>query len=322
MCLTSRFALPRITRLPIGRALGLALVFSELIACRFEQPRDDGQTGTGGQGGHAEAMPLSIATWNVHNLINDNLDSGLPFEDVDAGYQAHKKAVIRALDELSVDIVMLQEVEHQKVLDELNDGLAKPFAHATLLDGNDPRGVDIAILSRVPLGAVVTHKDEKFTKNGTNAPLYSYARDCLEVHLNYNGREIVLLGVHFKSKDNDAPDKRLAEAQHTRLLADALLADASNTALLILGDYNDLPSSLPVEAVAGTVPRFENAAALAPSTDRWSFYYNGQYELVDHQFANPVLFDMLDLSSVQIPHTDTTESASDHAPILATYLVR
>ncbi len=137
--------LPRSTHLPRLATSLVALLGTALSvgACRFEEPRDDGQGGAGGSGsgGASEAAPLTVVTWNVHNLINDKLDADLEFEDVDPDYDAHRVAVAKVIDELAADVVVLQEVEHAKVLDELNQALAAPYPHQALIEGNDPRGV-------------------------------------------------------------------------------------------------------------------------------------------------------------------------------------
>jgi hypothetical protein len=78
-----------------------------------------------------------------------------------------------------------------------------------------------------------------------------------------------------------------------------------------------------VNFVLGAEPDlYVNAPDALPSADRWTFDYMGMLELVDHQMANPLIGAMLDPASVTIPHGADIENASDHSPVLATYLVR
>jgi endonuclease/exonuclease/phosphatase family metal-dependent hydrolase len=187
---------------------------------------------------------------------------------------------------------------------------------------NDPRGIDVGILSKYPLGEVVSHRDDDFSKEGTTTPTYQYARDALEVHLTFNGRPIVLFGVHYKAKDNDDPDKRLAEAQHTRALADAITATSPGTGILILGDFNDTPGSPPYQATVGSGDdSYRNAAENVAQADRWTFDYQGSLELVDQQMGNPLLTERLVPTSVRILHEPEVDPASDHYPLIATYLI-
>jgi len=55
-------------------------------------------------------------------------------------------AVLEALD---ADAVLLQEVEDLPLLGRL--ALRAGYPEARLLDGNDPRGIDVGLLSRLPV---------------------------------------------------------------------------------------------------------------------------------------------------------------------------
>ncbi len=284
-------------------------------------PSPTSTNGSGGAGGQKPTKPLTIANWNVHNFVNDIADSGIANEWKDYKWDEHRANVGKVLKSLDADIVVLQEVEHMKVLEELNElELDGVYEHLALIDANDPRGIDNGVMSKLPLLKEVSHKDESFTKVGTQGPSYKYSRDCLEVHIEHNGRPIVLLGVHYKAKENDDPDKRLAEAQHTRAIADAITAKNPQTGVIILGDFNDTPGSVPYNWTIGEPPnQYGNAPDQIPAKDRWTFDYKGALELVDQQMANPLMYGMLNAASVSIPHTPEVEEASDHAPILARY---
>jgi endonuclease/exonuclease/phosphatase family metal-dependent hydrolase len=213
-------------------------------------------------------------------------------------------------------------VETEALLHDLNDSeLDGRYSEVILVDGNDPRGIDVGVLSKLAFESVESHKDDLFSALGTNQPKYTYARDALELQLVFNGRTIVLFGVHFKAKENDDPQKRLAEAQHTRGLADTVTANDPATAILVLGDYNDTPGSPPCDAVVGEDPDvYVDSADQVAEADRWTFDFQGSHELVDHQMASPLLAGMRD--KVAIQHGPEAAAASDHAPIIATYQIR
>jgi endonuclease/exonuclease/phosphatase family metal-dependent hydrolase len=285
-------------------------------------------SGSGAGGGTAEPESIRLVNWNTRNFLNDVFDSDAPQEETrtTAAYQAQRVAVGEVLEALDPDVVVFAEVENQAVLDDLADTeLGGAYPGRAVSDGNDPRGINVAALSRVPFDAVVSHAGDKFPVQGTTGPLYGYARDCLELHLTWNGRQVILLAVHFKAKSDSDPtqaDKRLAEAQNTRALADALAVEHPEAVIAILGDYNDLPGSPPVEAVAGAEPSlFTDVAAQAPENDRWTFEFQGALELIDHQMVNGRFLGMLEPGSVVIEHGAAVSDASDHAPVSATYLV-
>jgi endonuclease/exonuclease/phosphatase family metal-dependent hydrolase len=180
------------------------------------------------------------------------------------------------------------------------------------------------VLSRLAFDRVVSHKADEFTEGGTASPVYHYSRDCLELHLTVNGRRVILLGVHFKAKaPPDDPQKRLAEGEHTRAIADALTAADPEAAVLVLGDFNDTPDSPAVAAIAGAAPSVyvDSAARVSPAEDAWSYEFQGTRQLIDHQLASPKLAALLVPGSVTITHAAAQSAASDHAPVAATYRI-
>lgn len=306
----------------LPRAPFLALLLAlcaTLVACG-EYGNASTTTGTA----KPPAQSVKIVNWNVHNFVNDVLDSNVLAEEIDTNWLTHKTDIARVLRELDPDIVMLQEIENGAVLEALNAELDDAFPFLVLYQGNDPRGINIALLSKIEVVLAKTHRSEKFKKIGDpQGPAYRYARDCVEVHIKVGERPVVLLGVHYKAKENDNPDKRLAEAQHTRAIADQLAEEDPERAIVILGDFNDTPGSSPYDWTLGNDPsRYRNAADHVQAPLRWTFNYKGQLELVDQQMANSVLYEMLDPNTVEILHTDAVETASDHAPIVATYEIQ
>jgi endonuclease/exonuclease/phosphatase family metal-dependent hydrolase len=295
-------------------------------ACIGDADYDDdgGNGGAGGSGGSlpTEPIPFSVVTWNTKNLFNNQNDSAAPQEEIDNNWPTRRAEVGRVVNALDADFVVLQEVEHDIVVNELNEvELAGKYAHIAVSEGNDPRGIDVGVMSKYPLDQVVTHAEEGFVQIGTSSPLYKFARDAFEVHITVNQRHVVFIGVHFKAKDNDDPEKRLAEAQRTRQIADAIAADDPQAAIVVLGDFNDLPQSPPYEAISAGSPSFQNAALSAPTADQYTFEFGGQQELVDHMMINPLMAERLDPATVKIDHGPEAEAASDHSPVFAGFMI-
>ena len=292
---------------------------------------DPGSTSTGAGaggsgGGSSEPVALRVANWNVHNFVNHLNDSDVDQEEYQSqsAYEAQRAAIGDVVDALTPDVMVFSELENQTVLDDLVESeLAGTYEGRAISVGNDPRGINVAAISRGAFVSVVTHADEIFTPEGMTGPSYNYARDCLELHLDVNGRRVILLGVHYKAKTSpDDPDKRLAEAHHTREIADALTIEHPDAAIVILGDFNDLPGSPPYLETVGEPPDvYTDAAEQVAAGDRWTFDFNGALELVDHQMTNPAMTGMLEPGSAVIRHGGDVEAASDHAPIAATYQV-
>ena len=68
----------------------------------------------------------------------------------------------RIISELNADVLCLVEVESRPVLRRFNETILKEAAypHAMLIDGNDERGIDVAILCQRPLRDLRSHVDD------------------------------------------------------------------------------------------------------------------------------------------------------------------
>jgi len=321
------------------RQFGACFLFSVLGLSCFVACGDDGDSsagaggqsstssGVGGDGGAGgfvvSGEPIKILNWNTRNFFNAQNDSPSPDEPfVDPqDYQAQLQAVADALRDLDPDVAVLAEVENQNVLDDLLAELGPEYVDSAVIDNdNDPRGIDVAAISKIPFSDVVSHMNDLFPLQGTQSPEYTFARDAVEFHLTFRGQAIVLIGVHYRSKGPpDDPNKRLAEAQRTRAIANGLTAADPDLGVVILGDFNDLTDSPPWDAIAGADPdKYLDAASYVPQADRWTYDFNGSLELIDHHMANKRMQQHLDTSLVEIRH-GLPMTASDHAPMMVTY---
>lgn len=271
----------------------------------------------------ASPQQMKAMNFNCLNLFNDKLDSpGLPVaEEVDttAKYQAHLDQIASVFTQYDPDVAILQEVENEAVVYDLAQKLGK-YPHTAITEGNDPRGIDIAILSKYPFQVAPSHKGEFFSPSTDPTETYVYSRDVLEAHMIYNGRHVVFMGVHFKAEIDAASQlKRLAEAEHTRELFTAIHADDPSTAIIVLGDFNAAPGSAPILALLGADPLpFTSAGSFMAEADRWSVNFGNVHQLYDDQIMDANALSMLDQTSVTIPHIGASDG-SDHDPMVATY---
>lgn len=294
---------------------------------------DDGDGGSSGEGGSAPSStstgstgagtPLVVVNWNVRNFFDTEDD---PSTDQDlvptsSEYEAKVGALAAVLRELNPDVAVLQEVENETVLQDLAERVDPAYTAVELVEGNDFRGIDIGAISKIPFDSVVSHKDDSFSLPGGGPE--TFTRDCPEFHITHAGKKIILLGVHFRSKGgDDDPDRRLAEAIQSRAIADSLAGQFPEAGIAILGDYNDLPGSDPVEYIRTGPPAFLDAVDSVPEADRWTFDFQGTLELIDHQMSNPIMAAWLDPASVSIRHGADITAAGDHSPVRAVYNVQ
>lgn len=263
-----------------------------------------------GCGPVAEPVELRVVTWNVNNLFNDRRDSPELLSETiaeHADYQARVAAIRHVLQGLAPDVIVLQEVENASVTLDLVAGMPGFDFTSTSL-GNDPRGIDNAVLSRWPLADVRSHASESFFDAGSEAA--GYARDCHEIHLDVAGGELVLLSVHFKATSSAASvARREAEARQTALIAGGLSAP-----LLVIGDFNAEPDAPELAPLAD----YTSLGASLPAAQRYS-HRSGR--LLDDQRPNAALLAAYELDSISVARPAAASEVSDHYPVSATYLL-
>lgn len=176
----------------------------------------------------------------------------------------------RIINELKADILCLVEVESRPVLRRFNDTILKDqsYPHAMLIDGNDDRGIDVAMLCRRPLSDLRSHVDD-LDPNGR--PVFS--RDCAEFKIDIPGtRHLWILLNHFKSRgygskaSNDAKRKRQTE----QVAAILKRFNLQKQWVVVAGDFNELPDSdslAPLLQLPGLRNSFEK---LPNDADRWT----------------------------------------------------
>jgi endonuclease/exonuclease/phosphatase family metal-dependent hydrolase len=256
----------------------------------------------------AERAPalVRVATWNVHDLF-DAEDRLVPPGDADLvpgpeeveGKLARVAAVLARLD---ADLVLLQEVEGGAVLARL--AALSGYPAARLVDGNDPRGIDVAALSRLPLRAYLSHAEE-LGPDGRRL----WPRDCVEILAEAGGRPLALVGTHLSSALSDDGTRRRWQAARLRELADLARAAEPEALVLAGGDLNDAPGSAALEPLLAD-GAWRDATPAAPAT--WGDGADAarlDYLLVAAEDAAAV-------AGAEVQDGPDVEAASDHRPVV------
>jgi endonuclease/exonuclease/phosphatase family metal-dependent hydrolase len=166
---------------------------------------------------------------------------------------AERKLIADRIKRMNLDVLAVQEVEDIDTLRQFNrDDLAGLYPHTVLIEGNDPRLIDIGLLSKLPLGAVTSWQHIPDPLDGN--PLFS--RDLLQVDvLNTSRKErlFTIFNNHLKSHfvpftaaDPVAEAARANELRRRQCQASAAIIAAEtrpNNRYLVLGDMNDPPDS-------------------------------------------------------------------------------
>ena len=291
---------------------------------------------------------LRVMTFNVENMFtrfdfrrSEDLDDYLGLlegEDAASRLALAKAARLILDDEIRTfcaltiraarpDVVLLQEVESLRALRRFHDKYllgvgGDPLPHLAVLEGNDGRGIDVAVLSRLPLETVTSHKEltlgELYAAGFAWEPhgleraqlerdrmfadprLKVFRRDCLEVHLRVGERALTLFNCHFKSLGAGRTDTRrfrLVEAAAVRHLLERTRARGQED-YLVAGDLNDYTETDGVaDAGHGLAPLLDSGLVvdavkrIADPRDRWTHFYPPErlYNQLDYLLLSPAL---------------------------------
>jgi endonuclease/exonuclease/phosphatase family metal-dependent hydrolase len=269
-------------------------------------------------------VTLSVATWNVKNFFDENDD---PAHQDDLPTAAEVKAKIKALGaalrQLKADVLALQEVENRQLLDRLvSEELSSlQYKHVRLLEGNDVRGIDVALLSRYPVPKAISHVKDVFKGVPPDTQNYGFSRDCLEATIEpAAGRRLILLINHLRASDGtnyqESVARREAQAQRVREIADATLAAHPDANLAVVGDLNDTPDSKTIQLLRDGAPALRDLLTLVPADQRYTHAKKSQ---LDYILAAPGLDSDLIQGSVRADHATVFGDTSDHFPVLARF---
>ena len=171
------------------------------------------------------------------------------------GKLATERALIAArIKRMDLDVLAVQEVEDIDTLRQFaRDDLGGLYPHVVLIEGNDPRLIDIGLLSKLPLGGVTSWQHVPDPLKPGQAV---FSRDLLQVEIlspSRRERLFTLFNNHLKSHfvpfnapDPEAERKRANDLrQRQSQLAAAIIAAETrpNSRFLVVGDMNDPPES-------------------------------------------------------------------------------
>ncbi len=326
-------------------------------------------------------MPeLRIATFNCENLLMrcdfaaanvagaarklTNVSSSQVADQVDAVFDVlsedDRTLTAQALAATKADVCALQEVENLVTLTAFHNRYLtrwanQPYTTRILHEGNDGRGIDVALLSRLSVIREISHAALTVADMDIKPPgrvsheARIFRRDCLEVDVVKEGRALTLFVCHFKSMHGGRKKTnaiRTAEARAVRAILEARFSDPASAEWIILGDFNDYTEidGVPV-ATHGLAPLLEDGftidlagQVLDDPLTRWSHYYPKEktYGALDHMFLSPKLAEKNRSASLtyiragaawrcerhkgfRLPGVGwSNPKASDHCPLAAT----
>jgi predicted extracellular nuclease len=247
---------------------------------------------------------MRLATFNCENLFarykfKSNFDSlasdGFTINDLafDIFEETDKQITGQAIREVDADVLALQEVENLPVLDRFNSRYLAPmkYRHRFLVDSHDPRGIDVAILSRYPIVSVRSYREERNAANtGT-----LFSRDCLELQIEVGKRLLFVYVNHFKSMMEGRDQTRARRSEQAsrvaKIIDDRWQQSGYEGNYVVLGDLNDYPDSATSLTSLLTHKGLTNIVERLPKDEQWTHFYSkgNEYKQLDYLLVSSSL---------------------------------
>lgn len=279
------------------------------------------------------AGDLRIAQMNMYNLfdtVNDPRTGDDDSTPTPEQYAIKLEKIAKAIVSLGMpDVVSANEIENETVL---NDLIARPelkdagYKVIVQNQNNDERGIRVGVL----------YKGDKLESVGVEAPnpkfsfpdggrgqidrSLLYARPPLVVDFKLRGAAQASEGAglltiavnHFKSKlGGDLPEaRRQMQGQYLGEWLDARRATRPGDAVVVVGDLNALYGDGAYEKLAKRADgssRLYDAPLRLPESDRYTYIYRGQKNMLDHLMVSSGREDAI--TAVKILHVNTPKDA-------------
>ncbi len=210
----------------------------------------------------------------------------------------------KVLKDLKADICCMVEVENREVLESFNSEMlgTRKFNYEMLIDGNDPRGIDVGLLSNYPIKNIRTHI---FDKEKPKSKSRIFSRDCLEVELEFSKtKSIHILCNHFKSKgfslsQSGSDARRKLQANRVKQILKENY-DLKKDWVFVMGDFNDTSNSKPLKELLA-IPDLFDVLQLEFKNDmrkRWTYHYKS-FEQIDYILVSKPLKDVFIKAGVE-----------------------
>ena len=215
-----------------------------------------------------------------------------------------------AMREADPDAICLQEVEDMWSLRSFHDRYLRrisrhDYPYKILIEGNDPRGINVAFISRHMINSSTTH--QHITKNiqyndGIKRERV-FRRDCLEVDLKKDNKILPIFVCHFKSMSGGREATRpirQAEATTVKEILEDRFVDPSTHDWVIAGDLNDYTETdgTPdqnhgLDPLLSSGFSFNLVKNIQDPRNRWTHFYSedNSYHQLDYILVSPSLLE-------------------------------
>jgi exonuclease III len=258
---------------------------------------------------------VRVVSWNIENFF-DELDDPYSNDQVTSpSFVApeRQQRVADAIHALNPDVLCLQEVENRPMLEQFNRAYLSDLGYQVVLfEGNDTRGIDVALLTRLPVDSVTSYRHLRF--EDTEGREQHFRRDLLRVHIGGKLNADAYI-VHFKSQHGGENSDviRTSEAHAAAgIIAAEMKADA-NYRGFICGDFNEVLEE-------STIQEFLKIGLVDSCAGTEKYTYNKKPYLtrIDFVLFTPALAgELKEAAVIDAIEGISLKCASDHYPVKA-----
>lgn len=182
-------------------------------------------------------------------------------------------------------LIGLVEVENARVVEDLvNSSYLRKYPYGFVhYDSPDERGIDVALLYNKEVFELLNSESHPLyleTLEGTR----DYTRDILSVSGNLNGELIHILVNHWPSRregTKESEHKRVAAADLSRSIVDKIKAKNADAKIILIGDFNDDPTSKSVKKHLVLNDLYNPMESLLDQGKTGTTTYEGKWNLFD-----------------------------------------
>lgn len=270
---------------------------------------------------------IRVAAYNVYNMLDETGRRPKPVEEI--------RAIAEMIRYMDPDVIAFSEVQDEAMLKELFTTYINPkledsarYDGFVCLTGNDPGGINVALVTRLSIRGVLTFQDRQFDASTGRTPM-KFSRDLLGVAIQMTpdkAHTYLHFAAHLKAKiggDRADQKRRMEAAEIVEIFSDDTFGcPLMSRDLLLTGDMNDDPGghAIGVFTSAGLADSLAggNANNTYPTLINASARGKRKYPetRLDYMFASPSIAPRL--SDVAVHRTPpAADRASDHYPISA-----
>ena len=265
-----------------------------------------------------------VATYNTLNLFDDEDDPYHNDEGTPAKPREQLEHLAHSIAELNADVIAFQEVENRFYLERFVKVFLPDLGYENVVhfEGNDSRGIDVCLVSRVPIGPVRSYRHLKFP--GADGTVRSFNRDVLAVTIEPpEAKPFEAWVVHLKSNSGGrefAEPVRLAEAKELRKLLDHELDKDPEARIIVLGDFNDTWETPSIQTIVGAGPNALWSATTELKGELPDTYNEGEYKsMIDFILCSPAMAKTYVKGSFRVIPGSTGTTGSDHNPVAVSF---